>query len=53
MANHLAEDYAGNIGHDTYAKYLNQLILVSLRTKRELPMVCEGLITPRTLLLLA
>ena len=44
LANRLADDYKKHQGQDIYIRYMHQLTTANLKTKGDLPMVCEGLL---------
>ena len=44
LANRLADDYKKHQEQDIYIRYMHQLTTANLKTKGDLPMVCEGLL---------
>lgn len=44
LANRLTADYANHQEQDIYIRYMCQLTTANLKTKGDLPMVCEGLL---------
>lgn len=44
LVNRLADDYKKHQEQDIYIRYMHQLTTANLKTKGDLPMVCEGLL---------
>lgn len=44
LANRLTNDYEKHQDQDIYIRYMRQLATANLKTKGDLPMVCEGLL---------
>ena len=44
LINRLADDYQKHQEQDVYIRYMHQITTANLKTKGDLPMVCEGLL---------